>query len=174
MNNSQKLTAWFKRFEHKMSVKVPKLIARTAIEEYNESFQKKAWTGKPWKKTKRPVKKGSLMLRTTSLASSIREGEATINRVRIMAGSRLVPYAKIHNQGGIIERAARSETFVRNRYVKGKKAKYFGGMGAFKKGTTPGQGLTFKAYTINMPQRQFMGHSAALNKRIIKNLKTLF
>ncbi|RZK37833.1 MAG: hypothetical protein EOO61_08515 [Hymenobacter sp.] len=91
-----------------------------------------------------------------------------------------VPYAQIHNEGGIIARNARSEIFVRNRYKIGAKGKAFGGQGLYKKGIKTGdgkktlQGLTFKAYTIKIPQRQFMGHSAILNKRIIKRLKESF
>lgn len=76
-------------------------------------------------------------------------------------GSLGVPYAGIHNYGGVIRQAARSELFRRNRYKKGSK------IGRFKKGTTRGRGYTFKERTINMPQRRFLGASAALRKELI-------
>lgn len=74
----------------------------------------------------------------------------------------------------MINKAARSETFVRNRYTKGPKSKAFGGMGLFKKGTTAGKGLTFKAHSVTIPQRQFMGKSAMLNAKIMTRLAAYY
>ncbi|WP_316777764.1 phage virion morphogenesis protein [Pedobacter antarcticus] len=162
-----KLNAFFNRFDGKIREHIPGIIAETAIRNFRRSFQTKSFNGKTWKEAKHTPKKGSLMLRKGFLAGSIRD-ITTPNRVRIVAGARLIPYAKIHNEGGVINRAARTETFVRNRYVRGPKSKYFGGMGAFKKGKTAGKGLTFKAYKIVMPQRQFMGHTEELNREIKK------
>lgn len=168
------LNAWFARFSHKMDNQVPAIIAGTALEYYRESFRTKNFAGVPWQKTKRPVKKGTLMVRSSALVNSIRPSMVTASRVKMSAGNSKVPYARVHNEGELITRAARSETFVRNRYTRGAKAKYFGGMGAYKKGTTPGQGLSFKAYSYRMPKRQFMGHSAQLNKRIILRIRSRF
>ena len=61
-----------------------------------------------------------------------------------------VPYAEIHNNGGTINKAARSETFLRNRYVKGAKK------GMFKKGSVQGKGFSFKEHGVTMPRRQMM------------------
>lgn len=61
-----------------------------------------------------------------------------------------VPYAEIHNNGGSINKAARSETFLRNRYLKGAKK------GSFKKGSVQGKGFTFKEHGVTMPRRQMM------------------
>ncbi len=174
MNNNDKINAWFDKFEHKFDYRLPQIVEETAVEFTKENFVNKSFDGKPWPQTKRPNPKGSLMVRSGALLNSIRPVETSPRRVLIAAGNSKVPYARIHNEGGVIEQAARSETFVRNRYKKGPKSKYFGGMGAFRKGTTDGQGLTFKARTINMPQRKFMGHSAVLNKRIILRVKGLF
>lgn len=71
-----------------------------------------------------------------------------------------VEYAAIHNEGGTITRHARSELFVRNRISKGKRK------GKFKKGTTAGQGLTFKESSHTMPKRQFMGPSVTLDREL--------
>lgn len=74
-----------------------------------------------------------------------------------------VPYAEIHNNGGTIHQAARSETFKRNRhtesitYKRGKNAgKYKQVKGQFAKGTTQGQGFTFKERNITIPRRQMI------------------
>ncbi|MGV3705437.1 MAG: hypothetical protein ACO1NU_08665 [Arcticibacter sp.] len=174
MNNAQKLTAWLNRIEHHLYNSVPTIIAETSTEYFKESFRTKSFNGVKWKETKRKVSRGSLMVRSGALVSTIKPSLVSSERVRISAGSSRVPYARVHNEGGLIRRASRSETFVRNRHTRGKKGKMFGGMGAFRKGTTPGQGLTFKAYEYRMPQRQFMGHSAILNKRIIMRIKGAF
>lgn len=173
-NNQQALNAWFGRFRHFLDSSTPAVIGETANEYYRESFNTKSFAGVPWPKAKKPAKRGSLMVRSGALVNSIRVAVARPDRVRLSAGNSRVPYAKVHNEGEIINRAARTETFVRNRYKTGAKSKYFGGMGAFKRGTTLGQGMSFKAYSYRMPQRQFMGHSAALNKRIILRIRAAF
>lgn len=76
------------------------------------------------------------------------------------------PYAAVHNFGGTINRTARSETFVRNRHTTGKRGKMFGGMGAFAKGTTRGRGQTYRAYSYQMPRRQFIGRHPELLKTL--------
>ncbi len=172
--NMHALNAFFAKLDHKISIEVPRVVARTATEYFRESFRTKSFNGSAWAPVKKVKKKGSLMIKSGALYRSIQPALVSPSRVVISAGSSRVPYAKIHNEGGKIERSARSETFVRNRYVRGAKSKYFGGMGAFKKGTTPGNGLSFKAYTITMPKRQFMGHTPELNRRIISNIKVIW
>lgn len=167
-----KINLWFDKFDQSFSA-FPDIIAETAVEHFKEGFISKSWEGVPWapyKNTKREPKKGSLMMRTNNLFSSIRPSEVTPSRVTISAGSPKVPYARIHNEGGVINKAARSETFVRNRspLKEGK------GGGRFKMGTTAGKGFTFKASATTMPKRQFIGASAALNLRIMNRLKAAF
>lgn len=70
------------------------------------------------------------------------------------------PYAQVHNEGGKITRRARTELFKRNRDERKK----------FAKGTTPGQGFTFKETSYNMPKRQFMGPSKVLEKKIVDKI----
>jgi phage gpG-like protein len=168
MTNEQKLNKFFQNFAHKFAVEVPSLIAETAVEEFKKNFVTKSYDGVAWAKTKRPNNRGSLMLRSGALMQSIRPSVVSPNKVTISAGSSKVPYAKVHNEGGMIERASRSETFRRNRYTSGKKN------GKFRGGTTSGQGFTFKDFSFNMPKRQFMGISATVTNAIIKRLKTHF
>jgi phage gpG-like protein len=59
-------------------------------------------------------------------------------------------YGRIHQEGGTIKIAARSEIFKRNRYKRGSKK------GKFKKGTTPGRGNTIKSSLIKIPARPFL------------------
>ncbi|ROL55814.1 hypothetical protein D9V84_10400 [Bacteroidetes/Chlorobi group bacterium Naka2016] len=104
-----------------------------------------------WQKSKRAIKQnGQTLSDTGRLASSIQvivsqQG----NSLKIQAGSNL-PYAAIHNFGGVIHVPARSRLYVQNRYVRG------GKKGKFKKGTTFGQGSTTKAYTIKIPARPYL------------------
>ncbi|MGB4776139.1 MAG: phage virion morphogenesis protein [Daejeonella sp.] len=167
-SNSEKINTWFQRFAHRMNIAVPGVIAETATEYFKESFTRKNWDNRPWQETKKTVNRGSLMVRSGQLLNSIRPALISAPKVTISAGSSKVPYARVHNEGAMISRAARSETFKRNRIGKGKNT------GRFKKGTTASQGFTFKAFTYKMPQRQYMGHSAILNKRIIQRIKTIF
>ncbi|SMO48203.1 phage virion morphogenesis protein [Solitalea koreensis] len=163
------LNAFFNKFQHAVQEHVPNVIAETATEYYKERFLEKEWNGQPWAKYKgKEPSRGSLMLRSNNLMQSIRPKLVSAQRVIISAGSSKVPYAQVHNEGGIITRSARSETFVRNRIATGKKK------GRFKRGTSEGQGFTFKASTYNMPQRQFMGHNQELNDRIKTRFNNLF
>ena len=165
--NFQKLTAFFAKLEEKIQVAVPPIVAESAVEYFKESFRTKSFNGVAWDKTKRPVRRGSLMVRSGALMASIRPASVTAEKIVISAGSSKVPYAKIQNEGGAISRAARSELFARNRHTKGKKK------GLFKKGTTAGRGFTFSAYTYNMPARPFMGITQGLTEIIRDRIKRI-
>lgn len=168
----QQIERFFKKHQAFFDQKAPAIIAKTAVESFKGNFTTKSFDGKPWQplsKSYKP-KKGSMMVRSSLLVNSIRESVVSPQRVVISAGNSKVPYARIHNQGGVINQAARSETFKRNRSpLKGGK-----GGGKFRKGTTPGQGLTFKARTITIPKRQFMGYSQGLNKAIMARFKEIY
>lgn len=178
-SNSDKINLWFDRFDQKFAG-FAGVIAETAVEFYRERFEQQNWEGQPWqplnpayaKRKKRGS--GRILTATGILAGSIWPSEVSVSRVKISAGGSKAPYAKIHNEGGTIQKAARSETFVRNRYNRGPKSKAFGGMGLYNKGTTAGRGLTFKAHSITMPKRQFMGPSPTLNSRILERLRAFY
>lgn len=166
------LNQFFQKQNRFFSKDIPAIISKTSVEYFKESFRAKSFDGKPWPSLSKRYKpkRGSMMVRSSKLMNSIRDTETTATKVVISAGNSRVPYAKIHNEGGVIQKAARSETFVRNRYTRGAKSKAFGGLGLYKKGTKAGQGLTFKAHQINMPKRQFMGYAFELNERIIRRI----
>lgn len=73
-------------------------------EAYDRNFERKAFfSGAPWKPTKRPVSRGSLLLRTSRMRNSARseiQGESIVF-------SSSVPYYEIHNNGGTINRTSK-------------------------------------------------------------------
>lgn len=148
--------------------KIPPILAEKATVFFKETFKKKGWDGIPWQPAKHPPNYGSLMLRSHHLQDSIRPTEITPERIVITAGNSKVQYARIHNEGGTIQLHARSETFTRNRFSKGKNK------GRFSGGTKAGRGFTHKAAEIQMPQRQFMGDSPLLEKQLIQDILTAF
>lgn len=136
---------------------MPLIVGNAAVNYSMDAFRKQSWDGVPWQKRKsKKDASRQLLVKSGRGRRSVRIVRTTPNSVTV--GSDL-PYMRIHNEGGTINRAARSETFVRNRYTRGAKGKMFGGMGAFKKGTTSGQGLSFKAYSYQMPARPFLKRS---------------
>jgi len=148
---------------------VPEVIEETAIEYYRNSFVKESWDGNPWqplspayaKRKKRGA--GRILTATSTLSGSITGMIISQGRVVISAGGAKTPYARIHNEGGTIQHAARSETFLRNRSRRGR----------FATGTTAGQGQSFQPYTVNMPKRQFMGFTKELREQILTRIKAL-
>lgn len=96
------------------------------------------------------------------LAASIQQG-ATEDEAW---ASTNVNYAAIHQFGGSIVQAARSELFTRNRFSKPPKK------GQFKKGTTPGRGFTFKERVINIPARPFMVLTESFKDKIIAAIRS--
>jgi phage gpG-like protein len=108
--------------------------------------------GRPrWQVSRRALKEhGQTLLRSGRLMKSVTD--PIVSAAGIVFGSSL-PYAGIHQEGGEIHFAARSELFIRNRRVRGEKK------GQFLKGSKKGQGFTRKAYTVRMPARPYISFS---------------
>lgn len=138
---------------------LPTIIGNAAVNWSQERFIQQNWFGnsiEPWPARKRETKKTAgrkILIQTARLFRSIR---IISTGPRTVSYGTDVPYAYIHNYGGVIKQAARSETFTRNRKIKGINK------GQFKKGVKAGKGFSFKERTINMPRRQFIGNSPAL------------
>ncbi len=150
-------------FEHHLKAtqrfieSIPRLAANHARNYFDKSFTDKGFTDQvfsPWApvREKNGKTKERPLVKSGRLRRSLRTipGEVYTD----------VEYAAVHNDGGTITRGARSELFVRSRLSSGKRK------GKFKKGTTAGRGFTFKEHSYKMPQRQFMGPSATLEKEI--------
>jgi phage gpG-like protein len=166
--NTQRIELFFKQVTDRIDrvhQDLPKVIGNEAVNFAIDNLEKQSWEGKPWAKRKSKKDTGrALLVKSGRLKRSPRVISSAPGKVTVGSD---VPYAAVHNNGGSIERSARSETFVRNRYTRGEKGKMFGGMGAYKKGTSAGQGLTFKAYGYQMPERRFLGASPQLKRRLI-------
>lgn len=146
---------------------LPVLAGNEVVTFAKDRFRFGNWRGNtlvPWKEraSKKKKDKGrAILIQTRRLARSIRVTQRTKELVAV--GTDVI-YAPVHNNGETITRHARSETFVRNRYKKGKRK------GMFKKGVTAGRGITYKGGSYNMPQRQFLPTTASpspwLNKKL--------
>ena len=152
---------------------VPNIIAEKATEYFKQRFTTKEWDGKSWPETKKPVKRGTLMVRSAALVSSIRPSKVTSERVVISAGSDKVPYARIHNEGGVIDHPGGTPFFTdkendnKTVFVSKEKARE---LRAYK-----GILLPFtKPHKIPMPQRQFMGISQGLKDYLFDKLQKAF
>lgn len=167
MNN--KINTFFQEFQNKVlniQANVVEDIGNAVVNNALENFEKQAYSNNPWPKRKgKQDSSRALLVKSGTLRRSIRV--ISSSPTSVIVGSD-VPYARVHNDGGTINQKARSETFVRNRYARGKKK------GFFKKGTTPGQGFSFKASSYNMPQRRFLGVNVQLYKEIRTIIKTEF
>lgn len=144
---------------------LPKVLGNEAVNWSKASFDRQGFldnSTQPWQPRKKATRRNSgkaILVQSGRLRRSIRIINSSDTTVVIGTD---VPYARIHNYGGVIQQAARSETFVRNRRGKGRGLNKY----KFSRGTTAGQGFTFAARTIVMPQRKFMGNSANLRLRL--------
>lgn len=149
----------------------PTIIAETATEYYKERFSVKNWNGNAWPEAKNPPNHGTLMVRSGALVSSIRPSVVNDNVVIISAGNARVPYARIHNEGGVIKQIPTP-----------KQRRFFWAMEYKENPVAEGESRQLshwgamamaKELTITIPKRQFMGHSSELNKRILERFKPL-
>ena len=147
-----------------------RIIAETATEYYKQRFTTKEWEGKLWKEAQNPPSRGSLMVRSGALVSTIRPARVTPSEAAIRAGSPRVPYARIHNEGGtIIQRptAKQRRFFWARAYAAGEMSGDAKTLGPW------GQAAIAKKLTITMPQRKFIGKSVVLNRKIVDRLRAL-
>ncbi|SFV32297.1 phage virion morphogenesis protein [Thermoflavifilum thermophilum] len=153
---------------------LPPIIGNEAVNFFKTNFRLQGWQGQtfePWPKRKRETKRSlgkPILIQTGALERSIQVKQVSQNAV-VVGTSSAIPYARIHNEGGTIVQAPRSETFIRNRYKRGVKK------GKFQPGKIPGRGFTYGQRIIHIPRRQFMGDSpvlrAEIQKRIIQEVK---
>ena len=146
-------TDFFKRLQkiNKPSF-MRRLVTRSGVIAVNfskERFVKKDWldgnSRQSWEKRKK-ADRGSLMVRSGRLKRSIRkisEGDYFV-----YVGTD-VPYAKIHNEGGEINKTVTVRTHDRTR-----------------KGRVETVKSHRRKMKLTMPKRQFLGDSKALAKRI--------
>lgn len=78
--------------------KILKGVRVDLTEAYQMNFRRKAFfSGAPWKPTKHPVLRGSLLQRSGALYNEVRQSKIEGDSIVFRFG---VPYAQIHNEGG--------------------------------------------------------------------------
>lgn len=144
----------------KLYQKFPELAAIEAVNFSKERFVRKNWVDKTvtaWKKRKpspdwhsdaqkKAAARGSLMVKSGRLKRSIRKIKVTRNSVTIGTD---VPYAEAHNEGAEINQTVTIKRHTRKR-----------------KGRTETVKSHRRRRKIKLPQRQFIGESAILLRRI--------
>lgn len=168
MNNAQRIFEINTAKIISLCREIMPIIGNEAVNWSQDNFRLQGWresTLLPWQPriSKRDPGR-AILIKSGRLLRSIRI--TAVGDLTVSIGTD-VPYARIHNYGGEVNRYARSETFLRNRISKGIRK------GQFKKGVKAGKGFTFSAGGFNMPQRQFLGNSPMLQEQINKTAKEL-
>ena len=166
MDYQKQLNDWFSKFDQRMEVGVPNIVAETSVEFFRERFKSEEWDKVPWPNlepkyaAKKTRGKGRILTRSGILQASIRPAEVNPQRVVISAGNRKAPYARVHNEGLRVKGIAKVKSYTNRNFMgKGKPQKI--------KAHT-------RNYDIQHKRRQFMGHSKYLNQAIIERLTKAF
>lgn len=142
---------------------IPNKAAVIAVNFTKDRFTKKNWvdiTEHPWKKTKK--RKGSTLIKSGRLKRSIRKVHIGADYAIIGTD---VPYARIHNEGGIIEGSEQVRTHERRAHKRkayiraGKRIK----AGAIRTHIVKSHKRKFKRTFI---QRKFIGQSQHLTNHL--------
>lgn len=160
-----------KQLHQYMNKTLPKQIRDMGLHFFISRFREQGWRDKnfePWEKRKKNDKrKGrAILIDRGRLRNSIR---ADIKGESIIFGTD-VPYAKVHNEGGLVNRKGGMRIVAHKKYTRGKHA----GRTLFHKNNkqaTFAKKVEIKASSFNMPKRQFIGESAHLNKVITKKIE---
>lgn len=150
MNKAEKLAENLKVIVQR----APRAVGAIVSAHFRQNFDKQGFDDnfvRKWKARKKNGKKDkgrAILVKSGRLKRSIRVRRA--NQSEVVIGT-AVPYARIHNEGGIIYRKAHGRKTGKIREYNGKKYKV-------KKHV---RGADYK-----MPQRRYMGNSANLNKKI--------
>lgn len=144
--------------------KLPNEIAATSVNFSKERFRDQAWldkTKETWKPRSRSRQGGSkrsqtLLVNTGRLKRGIRKVRADENLIII---GNDVPYAQIHNDGGIITGSAMVKQYTKKeheRYRKGRKE-------IVKSHKVSSH---IRKLNIKIPSRKFLGNSYTLERRL--------
>ena len=137
------------------------------MDQYDQNFRTKSFFGKPWKQTRFPNKRGSLMMRSGQL----RRGNRAVINGNSIVFSNSQPYAEIHNEGGTIIVTAKMIKFFWAMYYKS------AGAAATAKGkrneTLSAEAQQWKSLALKKPgsvmkieKRQFIGWHPSLKIRV--------
>lgn len=153
---------------------LPRQISITAVNFFKENFRAQAWRDRgaqKWKprktKTGRKSDTRAVLVKSGRLRRSIRAVSATSKHITIGTD---VPYAQQHNEGfaGTVTQNIPAHT----RQAHSRKAYTRAGR-KVEAGTVRGHAV--KAFTrrfrVNIPKRQFVGHSTTLDKEVAALIK---
>ncbi|MDR0364242.1 MAG: phage virion morphogenesis protein [Bacteroidales bacterium] len=152
--------------------RIPTEIATIAVNFSKERFREQAWldeTKEPWKPRSRKRRGGksrsqTLLVDTGRLKRSIRK--IYVSESKVIIGTD-VPYAQIHNDGGIIQETVTVKTHNRKEHTRNR----------------AGRTERVRAHTVNahrrsinvrIPKRQFIGNSYALERRMYLHIASRF
>lgn len=137
---------------------IPRIAGVEAVNFFKASFRKQGWHNNtiekwPARKTRvgRQTDKRAILVKSGALKKSIRIDRLT--KTGVIVSSEL-PYSKIHNQGGRINKTAKVRAHQRR----------------VGRGSTNVRSHN-RRMNIDMPQRKFMGQSNALDNIIIRSLE---
>ncbi len=145
---------------------LPAKAATLAVNFSKERFREGAWLDSTKEKWPSRANNGkgnranrAVLVDSGALKRSIRKGRVTPVRAIISAGGYGIKYAQIHNEGGSFSGTAKVRAHQRNTFVRTRQGR-----------REQVKGHTIRAhkrgYNIIMPQRQYLGDSYALEKRI--------
>lgn len=136
-------------------------------EEFDRNFQRKAFFDKPWKQTRWPNSRGSLMMRSGQL----RRGNRSAIQGTNIVFTNSQPYAELHNEGGNLIITPKMIRFFWAMYHKAAGAS--SRAGGRRKQVLGDEALRWKALALKKPgetlqiaQRQFIGWHSSLKKHI--------
>lgn len=163
-----KTIAQQKREFKRLRQSLPTLVGNEAVNFYKRSFKRQGFIDERferWKKRKegdgKNRKRRAILIKTGRLRRSIRVTSKSTNYVTIGTD---VPYAKIHNEGGRINKEVRVREHKRR--ARGTSTR----TARKSKSRSPAASITVSAHKRKMnttiDQRQFIGESKFFNKRI--------
>lgn len=126
-------------------------------DEFDMNFQRKAFFNEKWASTKLHNHRGSLMMRTGNLRSSMQS--KIINNSIVFTSS--MSYANIQNNGGEITVTLKMKKFFWAKHIEAKKANKAIEAQQFK-----AMALKKVGGKIKIPKRQFIGHHPEVDKHI--------
>ena len=152
--------------------RLPTEIATIAVNFSKERFREQAWfdqTKEPWTPRKR-ARKGSgrrsqtLLVDKGRLKRSIRKISATTDKVVIGTD---VPYAEIHNNGGVINQVVSVKQHTRKAHSRSRK----GRKESVKEHIVKSHR---RKMNVRIPARPFLGNSQELQRRILEHITSRF
>lgn len=140
-----------------------------AVQFVHENFEKEGFQGEvfePWlprKEETRKTKGKQILTDTAQLRNATRYDIISADAIRL---SNMMPYAAIHNYGGSINMPARTQVLSFNRTRSGGLRLGRTATKRQRNSIVAQAKANIGAYTLQMPQRRFIGDSPVLNTRI--------